>query len=49
MSSYAAATEGIRNDTDNPIANSQTFLLTDFKIGFNERNKNAVKSGYEAI
>jgi hypothetical protein len=36
MSSYAAGTVAIRNEKDKPIANNQTFLLTDLRIGFRE-------------
>jgi hypothetical protein len=46
ISSYTPKKDGIRKEKDKPIANNQTFLLTDLRTGFREMNKNAVKNGY---
>lgn len=46
MSSCAAKIDGIKKEKDKPIANNQIFLLIDFRIGFREINRNAVRNGY---
>ena len=49
ISSYAAKTDGIKNEKDKAIAKNQTFLLIDLSAGFRYMTKNTMWHGYAAI
>jgi hypothetical protein len=41
--------EGVKNENDNKNANSHTFLVINFVIGFKESKRKATSNGYAPI